>query len=207
MGKDCKAYKMPDKITLLIRQCRLNNESAQRELRDLFFDYAAKVCVEYTSDRIEQVELIDKGFETAFRYIHHFKGNTRISQDFQEWLRKMMVYAAVNIFRSNFKISVFSELDPLRFSKSVAMEKYRNSLSIGNIRNIISELSLTNKIVFNLVAIQGLNEQQLAQCLQVSLVTAKSMLFEANSKFIEVILLERENSPECSIAFNKEEYV
>ena len=99
---------MQENLLLLIRKCRLNQEEAKEQMYHSFFDFAESISVDYSSDTVEQLEIINLGFKKAFKYIHHFNTDSRnLSEDFQEWIRKMIIYAAVGYFRNNLKLSFF----------------------------------------------------------------------------------------------------
>ncbi len=196
---------MQENLLLLIRKCRLNQEEAQELLYDSFFDFAESISADYSSDTVEQLEIINLGFRKAFKYIHHFNTDRRnLSEDFQEWIKKMMIYAAVGYFRNNFKLSCFLNFDSLEMSNNIKNGKNNTRFSAQNIKTVISQLPPSSKIVLNLTTIQGFNEQELAQCLEISLERAQSLLFEATTRLNELLLPNKE-IPKSACLYNNHE--
>ncbi|MBN8672874.1 MAG: sigma-70 family RNA polymerase sigma factor [Chitinophagales bacterium] len=197
---------MQENLLLLIRKCRLNQEEAHELVYDSFFDVAESISADYSNDMVEQLEIINLGFRKAFKYIHHFNADSRnLSEDFQEWIRKMMIYAAVGYFRNNFKLSYFLNFDYAEISNHIKKRKNNSRFSVNAIKMAISQLPPSSKLVMNLTTIQGFNEQELAQCLEISLQRAQSLLFEATSRFNELLLADKEIAHGACHYNNREE--
>jgi len=197
---------MQEQLLLLIRKCRLNQEEAQELMYDSFFDFAKNISADYSSDTVEQLEIINLGFRKAFKYIHHFNtDSSNLTEDLQKWIRKMMIYAAVGYFRNNFKLSFFLNFDFSQMSNNVNNGKNNIRFSVQNIKTAISQLPASGKVVINLTTIQGFNEQELAQCLEISLERAQSLLFDATKRFNELLLADTEIAFSTCDCSNKKE--
>ncbi len=196
---------MQENLLLLIRKCRLNQEEAKEQMYHSFFDFAESISVDYSSDTVEQLEIINLGFKKAFKYIHHFNTDSRnLSEDFQEWIRKMIIYAAVGYFRNNLKLSFFLNFDYVEISNHIKKRRNNSRFPVNNIKAAISQLPPSSKIVMNLTTIHGFNEQELAQCLEISLERAQSLLFEATTRLNELLLPNKE-IPKSACLYNNHE--
>lgn len=190
-------YVMPSQENLLqlITKCRLSPEEAQLLLNDYFFDFAKSIIADYCIDPAEQLEVINQGFRKVCKYIHHFNMDSRnLSDNFKDWIRKMMIHAAVGHCRNNFKLSCFLNLDCLEMRSRIKSSVNNGRFSSNNIKAAISQLPASSKIVLNLTTIHGFSEQELAQCLGVSIEIAHSLLFEATRKFNELLLADKQKN-------------
>ena len=101
-----------EELNLQIRGCALNQRESQKKLYNSFYGYAMSICDRYTSREEDASEILNDGFLKIFKEIHHFKPSyADVVSSFKGWLRKIMVYTAIDHFRKNQKHQNITELD------------------------------------------------------------------------------------------------
>ena len=101
-----------EELNLQIRGCALNQRESQKKLYNSFYGYAMSICDRYTSREEDASEILNDGFLKIFKEIHHFKPSyADVVSSFKGWLRKIMVYTAIDHFRKNQKYQNIGELD------------------------------------------------------------------------------------------------
>lgn len=160
---------MTGKLTLLIRKCQLNQEDAKQDFYDCFFKLADEICSDYADTRAEKLELIEAGFRKVFKYLYSFDARRDPGAvEFNEWFRKMMIYAAVERFRNHFTHSSFLCLEQSK------LQHFLHSLDIGlkptrkELKDTISKLPATNKLILHLMIMYGFTSKDMARCLEIS---------------------------------------
>ena len=147
------------------------------------------ICDRYTSNQEDAVEILNDGFLKVFREIHHYKpAYSDVISSFKGWVRKIMIYTAIDHYRKNYKHKMVSELDSIIYQIPAAGEDAIEKLSHEEIIRTIQKLSPGYRAVFNLFVIDGLGHDEIAARLGISTGTSKSNLFKARSRLKSIFL-------------------
>ncbi|MEK7224704.1 MAG: sigma factor, partial [Bacteroidota bacterium] len=93
-----------DELTFHVEGCARNNRESQKIIYGSFYGYAMAICDRYTSKQEDAVEILNDGFLKIFKEIHHYQpAYADVISSFKGWLRKIMVYTAIDHFRKNQK--------------------------------------------------------------------------------------------------------
>ena len=87
------------KLQRLLESCTKGDRSSQDQLYKLFYGYAMAVCLRYSRDREESIEILNDGFLKIFTKIHKYTHGL----SFKGWLRRIMINSAIDHFRRNEK--------------------------------------------------------------------------------------------------------
>lgn len=153
------------------------------------------LCRRYTGDEALARDLVHDTFTTAIEKIADFKGKGSL----EGWIRKIAVNKALMFLRSQ---KVY--LSPLDFvdqfekneaemetpSRIVRRAIEEASFTSNELLNVIDELPLHHKAVFNLYVVDGYQHQQIAEMLGISPGTSKSHLARARKK-VQQLLFEK----------------
>ncbi|MBK5273069.1 MAG: RNA polymerase sigma factor [Bacteroidia bacterium] len=146
------------------------------------------ICDRYADKQEDAVEILNDGFLKVFREIHHYKpAYTDVVSSFKGWLRKIMVYTAIDHFRKYHKHHIVRELDKMEYQISAVNEDAIDKLSYEEIIRAVQELSPGYRTVFNLFVIEGLNHEEVAAQLGISTGTSKSNLFKAKKQLQKLL--------------------
>ncbi len=157
----------------LIKDCAAGKSRAQAQVYELFAPKMFGVCMRYSKDSTEAEDNLQEGFLKVFEKI----GTFRHEGSFEGWMRRIMVNVALEKFRKQHilhpveDVAVFEET---RFSNDIIA-----AISAAELIEIIQQLPPRYKMVFNLYVFDGLNHQEIAAEMQISVGTSKSNLARA----------------------------
>lgn len=161
-------------ISDIIDGCRQWNRSSQEALYRQFFGYAMAICLRYSNNKNEAVEILNDGFLKIFNHIESYD----TSRPFKSWLSKIMANTAIDHLRSKKRIS-FSEDINQAYDLGVMDDSAMAKLSYDEILQLVQNLPPAYKTVFNLYVMEGFQHQEIADMLGISEGTSKSNLFKA----------------------------
>lgn len=151
------------------------------------------ICDRYTKNQEDAVEILNYGFLKVFREIHHFKpAYADAVSSFKGWLRKIMVYTAIDHFRKNNKHNVVTDLDQVVYQLTAESEDAVDKLSYEEIIRAIQDLSPAYRTVFNLFVIDGFSHEEIAEKLEISTGTSKSNLSKARKQLQKILFKKNE---------------
>jgi RNA polymerase sigma factor (sigma-70 family) len=146
------------------------------------------ICDRYTSKQDDSLEILNDGFLKIFREIHHYKpAYADVVSSFKGWLRKIMVYTAIDHFRKYHKHQMVTHLDNVVYQMASVNEDALDKLSYDEIIRAVQELSPGYRTVFNLFVIEGLSHDEIATQLGISTGTSKSNLFKARLQLQKIL--------------------
>jgi RNA polymerase sigma factor (sigma-70 family) len=177
-----------EELTYHVEACAVNNRESQRIIYGSFYGYAMAICDRYANKQEDAVEILNDGFLKIFREIHHYKpAYTDVISSFKGWLRKIMVYTAIDHFRKNQKHQMVTQLDSVVYHVHTIHEDAIDKLSYEEIIRAIQELSPGYRTVFNLFIIEGLSHDEIARHLGISTGTSKSNLSKARRQLQKIL--------------------
>ena len=163
----------------IIKACKKQKRSAQRELYKSFYAYAMNICVHYANDTAEAKDIVHEGFMTVFKRIDNYKEYT----PFKFWFRRVMINAAIDFHRKYHKNVVSLEkLPEIETTANVF-----DDLAMDELLRLVQGLSPKYRIVFNLYIMEGFSHKEIAERLDISVGTSKSNLSRAKLKLQEAV--------------------
>lgn len=182
-----------EELTFHIKGCALNNRESQKKIYSSFYGYAMAVCDRYVKSQDDAVEILNDGFLKIFKEIHHYApAYADVVSSFKGWLRKIMVYTAIDHFRKHYKHQMVTELDTVVFQVPSVTESAIDQLSYEEIIHSIQKLSPAYRTVFNLFVIDGLSHDEIANKLGTSTGTSKSNLSKARKQLQKILLKQNQ---------------
>lgn len=181
-----------DELSMYIRGCALNERASQKKIYNSFYGYAMAICDCYASNEDDAIEILNDGFLKIFKEIHRYKpAYTNEINSFKGWLRKIMVYTAIDHFRRNKKHHVVGELDIAVTQPSTHEESGLDKISYDEIIRFIQRLSPAYRTVLSLFIIEGFSHEEISDQLGISVGTSKSNLAKARKQLQRI--LENQN--------------
>lgn len=95
------------------------------------------------------------------------------------WLKKIMVYTAIDHYRKNAKKLFIEEIDNTHFVLADNAQSAIDSMAYKEIIKLVQNLSPSYRTVFNLFVIDGFKHEEIAKYLNISIGTSKSNLAKA----------------------------
>ncbi|HZJ61535.1 MAG TPA: sigma-70 family RNA polymerase sigma factor [Chitinophagaceae bacterium] len=177
-----------EELSLHIERCALNNRESQKKLYTSFYGYAMAVCDRYTNNQDDAVEILNDGFLKVFKEIYRYKpAYTDVVSSFKGWLRKIMVYTAIDHFRKNHKHQFTTDLDNGVVQVASHAEDALDRISYEEIIRSIQDLTPGYRTVFNLFIIEGFTHEEISDKLGISIGTSKSNLAKARRQLQKIL--------------------
>ncbi len=170
-----KLVKLPTQESKLVKQCKRGNQAAQRELYERFAPQMLSVCRRYVKTTEDAEEVLSNAFIKVFRKIDQFSGKGPLGG----WIRRIMVNESLNYIR--YQKNLFVEIEEENH-REVAHEQLQEKIDSDYLLQLISELPLGYRTVFNLFALEGYGHKEIAEKLGISENTSKSQLSKARQQ-------------------------
>lgn len=170
----------------LIEGCCRGEAKYQKALYQRFYRLMFGVCLRYTDNQEDAQDILQEGFIKVFKNIQSF----RRQGSFEGWVRRIMVHTSIEHYRRNsryFMVDI-EEARSLHFNADVL-----SSMSRNEILDLIQQLPVGYRTVFNLYVVEGYPHQEIADMLQISVGTSKSQLSRAKRILQEKITLMNED--------------
>ena len=169
-----------EELSIYIRGCALNERASQKKIYNSFYGYAMAICDCYANNEDDAIEILNDGFLKIFKEIHRYKpAYANEINSFKGWLRKIMVYTAIDHFRKNKKHHVVGELDVAVTQPSAHEISGLDKVSYDEIIRFIQRLSPAYRTVLSLFIIEGFSHEEIAATLHISIGASKSNLARA----------------------------
>ncbi len=175
-------------LNSLITLCRKGYREHQEELYLMFYNYAMSICLRYSKDREEAVEIVNDGFVKMFSKLDKYRDDT----SFKSWLRRILINASIDYYRKNQKH--YRNVDISYAKHEYITEDAVSKISEKEIIALIQHLPPSYRVVFNLFVIEGFNHREIAGKLGISVGTSKSNLAIARSKLKRQLLTMKNSS-------------
>jgi RNA polymerase sigma factor (sigma-70 family) len=169
----------------LLQGCRKRDSNAQRQLYELYSSKMYGICYRYVKDSMEAEDILVTSFMKVFEKIQQFKSEG----SFEGWIRRIVVNEALMALRK--KNHLYIETDLEEADREPDYDRLSDHLEAEDLLNLISELPMGYKVVFNMYAIDGYSHKEIAEHLGISENTSKSQLSRART-FLQKLLLEQD---------------
>lgn len=163
-------------IPELISEAKNGSTAAQKYLFDSFADQMLMVCRRYVKSPEDAEELVLDGFVKFFKSIHsfHYQGDAA----FLGWLKKIMINECLMFLR---KKSAFTIVSDTVAEEQPFTADALDQLSAAEIFNLIVQLPVGYRTVFNLFVVEGMSHAEIASLLGIAEGTSKSQLKKART--------------------------
>ncbi len=158
----------------LIGKCLKNEPKAQAEFYKRFAPKMYGVCIRFAKNKMEADDILQEGFIKVFFNLKSYRGDGAL----EGWVRRTIVNTAINYYKRNLKYQ-----NDLEIEKADSMHSSDNgildSISANDLINLVQELPVGYRMVFNLNVIEGYTHKEIAKILNISENTSKSQLSRA----------------------------
>lgn len=158
-------------LSQLIKEAKQGSTAAQKCLFDEMANKLLMVCRRYVKNREDGEEMMLNGFYKFFKNLSSFsyQGDAALFA----CMKKIMVNECLMFLR---KKNVFTIASDLVAEEVSLQEEALDNLSAAEIFNLIVQLPVGYRTVFNLYEIEGMSHKEIASLLNISEGTSKSQL-------------------------------
>ena len=163
-------------MELIINGCKKNDRQSQAELYRNFYSYAMSICIRYTGNETDAVEVLNDGFMKVFANIGKFEAD----KPFKPWLRRILVNTCIDHIKRNAKHNHLADIQEAQVHQSTE-EAPDHNLAYEEILAKVGQLSPAYRAVFNLYVIDGYKHNEIAEQLGITISTSKANLTRAKA--------------------------
>jgi RNA polymerase sigma-70 factor, ECF subfamily len=174
----------------LIKGCLEGDRKAQQAVYKLLYGKMKVVCMRYTRDTDQALDVLQEGFIKVFQNMERYSG----AGSFEGWVRRIMVNLSIDRFRKQ-------KNDFLLLNGSTSIEDYEDvvedeldaesvdyDFTPEQILEAMQQLSPAYKTVFNLYVFENYTHQDIAEALSISIGTSKSNFAKAKRNMKKILL-------------------
>jgi RNA polymerase sigma factor (sigma-70 family) len=162
----------------LIIGCLKDNAACQLELYNRYCNKLYAVCLRYARNKSDAPDLLQDGFVKVFSHLSQYKGNG----SFEGWMRTIMRNTALRAYQKQrflFEQNGFETLPEQVIDTSVL-----DKMTADEVMQSVDKLPNGYRLVFNMVAIDGMSHKEVAQALNIEEATSRAQLTKARQYLI-----------------------
>lgn len=167
-------YKDPENLKELLDGCCNDDRKAQEKLYRNYYRAMMSLCLRYTKNEEDALEVLNTGFLKIFRNIDRYEA---VKASLFTWMRTIIVNSCLDFIKSKQAQSKTGELN-----NAIEVEIQPEAISkmkVNELLQIIRELPPATQAVFNLYVTEGFNHKEIGQLMNISIGTSKWHLSEA----------------------------
>lgn len=172
----------------MINGCIQNDRRAQEKLYKHFYGSMMVLCLRYTRNEEDAIEVLHNGFLKVYKNIATYN-NTKGS--LYTWIRTIIVHTAIDFIRQREKFFTKTDLEhgPEPSVDTDALHR----LSALELLKLVQRLPTATQAVFNLYVVDGYTHREIGTLLKISEGTSKWHLSQAR-KLLQQLLLNQQAS-------------
>ena len=177
-----------NELNELIRGCTLNDRKSQKKIYDSFYRYGMSICDRYTRNKEDSIEIFNDAFLKIFKEINRYRpAYTDELNSFKGWLRKIMIYTAIDYNRKYYKHGFTAELNTAMIFVPAEEENAFDMISYDEIIQAIRDLSPAYRTVLNMFIVDGFSHDEISTQLGIAVGTSKSNLSKARQQLQKIL--------------------
>lgn len=177
-------------MQLLIDGCLKGDRRSQQAVYKLLYGKMKAVCLRYTKDSDQALDVLQEGFIKVFQNMDRYTG----VGSFEGWVRRIMVNLSIDRFRKqknnllmlNGTTSAEDWADDVEDEENEEEADY--DFKPSQIIEAMQQLSPAYRTVFNLYVFENYTHQDIADALGISVGTSKSNYAKAKRNMKKILL-------------------
>lgn len=165
----------------LISRCAKGEIRAQELLYRRHFSFAMSVCIRYTADEHEAMEIVNDSYMKVLEKIDEFD----TTRQFRPWYGRILVNSAIDNYRRNTRHSSQLQINDIAVTEEREPE-IDAQLSAADIVSLISQLPEQQRITFNLSEIEGYSHDEIGGMLGITASASRANLSRARRALREL---------------------
>ena len=155
-------------IALLIAGCKKGDRKAQEQLYRSFYKAMVSLCLRYTRQQEDALEVLNTGFLKVFQHIDRYQPE---KSSFYTWMRTIILNSCLDFIRKRSKdiVTINEEYNGDVYLEPDVLEK----MKMEDIMKLVYALPPATGAVFNLFAIEGYAHKEISGMLNISEGTSK----------------------------------
>ena len=175
-------YNEEEDITKLIDGCRKNDRKAQELLYRSYYRALMNLCLRYTRNEADALEVLNSGFYKVYKNIHSYSA---LKGGFYTWARTIIINTCLDFIQARSAQPQWGELEQAA-TAGLSPDVFA-SLSAADILQLVRQLPPATQAVFNLYTMEGYSHKEIGELLHTSEGTSKWHLSEARKLLKQMI--------------------
>jgi len=167
----------------LVKRCAGGDLRSQELLYRRYFSFAMSVCVRYTGDENEAMEIVNDSYMKVLDSVSDYDS----SKPFKSWYGKILVNTAIDHYRKNLKHNYSIPINTVTDTGDHEPE-IETELSVNDILTLFSRLPVNYRMTFNLFEIEGYTHEEIGQMMGVTASTSRANLARAKKMLRELYM-------------------
>ena len=174
--------RVPLNDTELVRGCIVNDRMAQEQLYKQFYGPMASICMRYTRNQHDAIEVLHNGFLKVYKNIGRFDAS---KASLYTWIRTIVIHTAIDFIRQKARWYVpQGEIE--KVESGIDAEAVQR-MSAQELLKLVTELPPATQTVFNLYVVEGYTHKEIGELLGISDGTSKWHLSEARKQLQKLV--------------------
>ena len=166
----------------LIKACIRKERWAQKKLYENHYSKMMGVCLRYSNNKDDALDILHEGFIKVFKNISKYKPGTSLNS----WIRRIMVNTSIDFYRKSIRRRT-EDLDQAYHISSANADAI-SQVTEKEILAAVQQLSPAYRAVFNLYVIEGYSHKEIAGILNITESTSRSNLVKARVKLKAILI-------------------
>ncbi|MDR0790871.1 MAG: RNA polymerase sigma factor [Bacteroidales bacterium] len=168
----------------IIEGCKKQKPMSQKALYEKYSAKMFAVCLRYSRNKADAEDIFQDAFIKVFNVIKQFN----FVGSFEGWLRRIFVNYALNYYRSGKKYLNIDDDETIGSETAVVWARFTRE----EILSAVNALPDNQRLVFNLVEIEGFSYDEVSVQMEIPNATARVLNFRAKA-LLKKALLDKEN--------------
>ncbi len=168
----------------MLQGCLKNERRAQELLYKQFYGPMMSICLRYTRNEEDALEVLHNGFLKVFKHLATYDA---AKASLYTWIKTIMVNSAIDFIRSVQKFKNQVELKENQEAGSIDNNAIQR-LGSAELLKLVQQLPTATQTVFNLYVVEGYNHREIGDILGISDGTSKWHLSEARRQLKKLLL-------------------
>jgi RNA polymerase sigma factor (sigma-70 family) len=169
----------------IIAGCIKKERKAQEQLYKSYYGTMAALCLRYTKNENDAVEVLNSGFLKVLMNIQRYDPG---KATLYTWIRTIVINSCIDFLKIKERNIEHKELDETTAIQVDA--EAINRMKADEVLGLVRQLPPATQAVFNLYSIDGYNHKEIAAMLDISTGTSKWHLSEARKNLQQMIRLQ-----------------
>lgn len=169
-------------IQNILEGCKRDDRKAQEQLYRNYYRAMVTLCLRYTKNETDALEVLNTGFYKVYKNIHKYDA---AKASLYTWIRTIIINSCLDFIRSKQTLSGAGELE--QAAHIHVPPAVIGKMSAREILTLVRQLPPATQAVFNLYVIEGYSHTEIATIANISEGTSKWHLSEARKKLQQMI--------------------
>lgn len=174
--------KEPENINVIIEGCKNNNLQAQEKLYRSFYRVMMSLCLRYTKNEFDALEVLNTGFYKVYKNIGKYDV---LKGSLNTWISTIIINSCLDFIKSQKNVFKGEGLQQVAIVQEQPVV-FAN-ISATEILRMVQKLPPATQAVFNLYVMEGYNHIEIGKLLDISDGTSKWHLSEARKRMQKMI--------------------